>query len=52
MVTDGEKFLGRVPEFELSGDLYELFGQDFIGRSCDTPFSGMHSLVLNMKITK
>lgn len=52
MLTDGERFLGRVPEFELSGDLYELFGQDFIGRSCDTPFSGMHGLVLNMKITK
>lgn len=50
MLTDGETFLGRVPEFELSGNLYTMFGEDYIGCSKDKPFSGSNTLVINMKI--
>ena len=51
MLTDGEKFLGRVPEFAISGHLFDLFGDDFIGVSKDKPFQGLPSLVVNMNIS-
>lgn len=52
MLTDGEKLLGRVPEFEISGHMYEIFGEDFVGYCADKPFNGMHALVANMNIRR
>ena len=51
MLTGGEKFLGRVPKFAISGHLFDLFGDDFIGVSKDKPFQGTPSLVVNMNIS-
>ena len=51
MLTDGERLLGRVPECAIAGNLFELFGKDYIGVSCDQPFFGEHMLVANMKVT-
>jgi PmbA protein len=51
MLTDGEKFLGRVPEFEISSHVFDLFGKDFVGVSQDHPFNGLPALVVNMEIT-
>ena len=52
LLTDGEKFLGRLPEFHISGDLYEIFGQNYIGYSADRFLSGEHALVVKMDIEK
>lgn len=51
-LTDGERIFGRLPEFNVSGNIYSLFGSDFIGLSKDRPFFGERNLVLNMKIDK
>lgn len=51
-LTDGERILGRLPEFSVSGSIYDIFGQDFIGVSTDTPFSHQHLTVVRMKVKK
>jgi PmbA protein len=50
MITDGEHIIGRLPEFNISGNLYEMFGEDFVGVSEDKPFIGENALVVKMKI--
>ena len=52
MLTDGERLLGRVPECTIAGNLYELFGKDYIGVSNDKPFFGENMLLVKMKVTK
>ena len=37
MLFDGEKVLGRLPEFKISTNIFDLFGKDFIGVSSDQP---------------
>lgn len=51
ILTDGEKLLGRLPEFSLTGNLYDLFGKDYIGYSQDRFLSGEHALVVRMAIS-
>ncbi len=51
-LTDGERMLGRLPEFSVSGSLYDLFGKDFIGVTADTPFSHEHLAVVRMQLAK
>ena len=48
LVRDG-KPVGRLPEFGLSGNLYELFGKDYRGVTADKPFFNDRKLVVNMK---
>lgn len=50
MVTDGEHLIGRLPECNIVGNLFELFGADFIGVSKDKPIMGEHALVVKMKV--
>lgn len=50
-LTDGKQLLGRLPELNISGNLYELFGQDFIGVSKNKPLMGERVLVVRMKVT-
>lgn len=52
LLTDGEKFLGRLPEFHISGDLYDIFGKNFIGYSADRFLAGEHALVVKMDIER
>lgn len=49
-LTDGEKLLGRLPELTLSGELYKMFGNDFIGLSNDKAFVGQRALALNLDV--
>lgn len=49
-LTDGEKILGSLPTFNLSGNLFDIFGDDFIGMSCDRAFMGNRLLVVKMKL--
>jgi PmbA protein len=51
-LTDGERILGRLPELNISGNLYEMFGSDYIGVSSDKPFLSSHALVIRMKIAE
>lgn len=51
-LTDGKQLLGRLPELNISGNLYELFGQDFIGVSVDKPLAGERALAVRMNINK
>lgn len=49
-LTDGEKLIGRLPDLKLSGELYSMFGEDFIGRSKDKAFLGQQALALNLNV--
>lgn len=49
-LTDGERILGRLPELSVTGKLYEMFGDDYIGCSGDKPFLASHLLVVRMKV--
>ena len=51
---DGEKFVGRLPELNISSNVFEMFGDSFIGVSKDTisPLSNNRYLVMNMKVSK
>ena len=49
-LTDGEKLLGRLPELKVSGELYSMFGEDYIGKSKDKALLGQRSLVFNLDV--
>lgn len=49
-LTDGERILGRLPELTVTGNLYDMFGKDYIGCSCDKPFMTIPAVVINMKV--
>jgi PmbA protein len=49
---DGEKFIGRLPEFKLSGHLNTMFGDGFLGVSNDSlsTLSPMRTIAMKMKV--
>ncbi|MBU5437082.1 hypothetical protein KQI42_03615 [Tissierella sp. MSJ-40] len=49
-LTDGEKLIGRLPELTISGELYSMFGDDFIGRSEDKAFLGENAVAFNLNV--
>lgn len=49
-LTDGEKLLGRLPELTISGELYSMFGEDFIGKSKDKALLEQETLILNLDV--
>lgn len=49
MLTDGEHLLARLPECNIRGNLFDLFGVDFVGLSSDKSLFGEHALVVRMK---
>ncbi len=51
LYRDG-KLAGRLPEFQISGKIYDLFGKDFIGLSSDRAREGERKLAVNMKVQK
>ena len=50
LMKDG-KLLGKLPEFSISGNIYDIFGNDYIGYSSDKSYFGEHALVTEMKVT-
>lgn len=46
------KYLGRLPEFSLSGNIYDMFGDDYIGYSKDKPFFGQHAIASRLKVVR
>lgn len=51
LLTDGENLLGRLPPCHVSGHLFDLFGQDYVGYSGDRFLTGDRALVLKMTVT-
>ena len=44
------KLVGKLPEFHISGNIYDIFGANFVGASCDRSYEGEFKLVVNMKV--
>ena len=53
-LTDGENLLGRLPELNISSNIFSMFGADYIGVSRDKtyPHDFSNYLVMNMKVSK
>ena len=49
-LTDGEKLLGKLPELKVSGELYSMFGEDYIGKSKDKALLGQRAMALNLDV--
>ena len=49
LYRDG-KLLGKLPEFNARGSLFDLLGQGYLGRSADKPFGGTHWLAVEAEI--
>jgi PmbA protein len=50
-LIENGKLVGKLPEFGISGNIYELFGKDYIGVTKDRPYANEHYLVTKMKIS-
>ncbi len=48
----GGKLAGRLPEFNISGNIYDMFGKDFVGITVDKPYEGEYKMVVKMKVNK
>lgn len=51
LLTDGDHLLGRLPEFNVRGNLFDLFGADFVGLSRDKALFGERALVVRLSVT-
>jgi PmbA protein len=53
-LTDGENLLGRLPEFTISGSIFDFFGKDFIGVAADKTYTAgnEHLAVVNLNFEK
>lgn len=53
-LTDGENLLGRLPELNISSNLFNMFGSDYIGVSKEKiyPHDFAYYLAMNMKVSK
>jgi len=51
---DGERLLGRLPQLSISSNIYDMFGDDYIGTSsdCNSPHNPFKYLALNMRVEK
>lgn len=49
-LCDGEKFLGRLPEFTLVNNMFDMFGDDFIGVGSDNPVFNDKQILVRMKL--
>ena len=48
----GGRLVGRLPEFSISGNIYDIFGKNFIGISSDRPYEGDHKMVAKMQVSQ
>lgn len=49
-IEDG-RLQGRLPDCSVRGNLFELFGDDFVGLSSDRPFMGERALVVRLAVS-
>ena len=50
LLFDGEKVLGRLPEFKIASTVFDMFGKDFIGVSSDRPIYYDKQLLVRVNI--
>lgn len=46
------RLVGRLPEFNISGNIYDIFGRNYVGISSDKPYEGDHKMVVKMQISR
>lgn len=51
-LIENGRLVGKLPEFGISGNIYEIFGKDYAGVSKDRPWMNEHYLITKMKITR
>lgn len=51
-LMQGGKLIGRLPEFAVSGNVFDLFGKDFVGVSADRYMNYSPLLFTQMKIRR
>ncbi len=53
MLFDGERFIGRLPEIQISSNVYEMYGSGFRGICSDAvlPISNTKFAVMDMKVS-
>lgn len=51
-LCDGEKFLGSLPPFTLSSNLFDMFGKDFIGVGSDQPVFNDKSVLIKVNVSQ
>lgn len=49
-LCDGERLLGRLPEFTLVSSMFDMFGKDFIGVGSDNPVFNDKSILVRMRL--
>ncbi|MDE7324886.1 MAG: hypothetical protein K2N63_01170 [Lachnospiraceae bacterium] len=49
-LCDGERFLGRLPEFTLVNNMFDMFGKDFIGVGSDNPVFNDKQILVKMRL--
>lgn len=51
---DGKKFIGRLPELNISSNLFDMFGKDFIGVGKDnlTSLGPSRAVIMEMEVSK
>ncbi len=54
ILFDGTRFIGRLPDVDISSHFYEMFGEDFIGvgRDSITTLAPMKLTAINMEVKK
>lgn len=50
-LCDGEKFLGSLPPFTISSNMFDMFGKDFIGVGSDQPVFNDKSVLIKVSIS-
>ncbi len=48
----GTEYIGRLPEFNVSGNIYDLFGEDYVGTSSDRALFGDRVSLFYAKVSK
>ncbi|MBR6101029.1 MAG: hypothetical protein IKP95_01235 [Ruminococcus sp.] len=51
MLCDGERFIGRLPEFAIKGSMFDIFGKDFIGVTSDDPIFNDKNILVKMSLS-
>ncbi|MBR1753161.1 MAG: hypothetical protein IJ740_20165 [Ruminococcus sp.] len=52
MLCDGERFIGRLPEFAIKGNMFDMFGENFIGVGSDNPVFNDKQILVKMDYSK
>lgn len=52
MLCDGERFIGRLPEFAVKGNMFDMFGKDLIGVGSDDPIFNDKQILMRMYYSK